>query len=61
MSNNEELQGKIVQKLENALNNREQQLESLRSKLSEQARHAEEVREKALKNQTNNSMQQECA
>jgi len=59
MSNNRELEEKILTKLEKALNNREEQLESMKQKIKDQQKHADEVRkEKALRNQTN---QTECA
>ena len=49
-----ELEEKIFQKLQNALQLREKQLEELKEKLREHDKHASEVREKA-RNQSPNS------
>ena len=56
VSNNQELEEKILSKLEKALNKREEQLESIKEKIKGQQKHAEVVREKALKNQTNSTV-----
>lgn len=58
-SKKEEMEGKILQKLENALNFRQEQLEKIKDKLKDHDKHATEVREKA-KNLSPNSSLTDC-
>ena len=51
----EELEEKLMQKYQNALKYREDQIEQIREKIREHERHANEVREKAKQSSPNSS------